>query len=202
MAGVSRRAGAVLRAGAASRLFAEPPRAAWVSRLSNGDAGVSTSGWTGALSRLSASKSTAAVTSTPSLTRREDRMTASSPSRSRMARIAWRMSRATCRTIFIYDSTADSAPHCADEPDLSIVGNFIPCQDVQARDGRADEAGERRAQLRGDEQDGGLARGLLAARGVGDAVLQPLRQTGLEAGIGGIARERALQHALELRLER
>ncbi len=86
------------------------------------------------LSRLEASKSIAAVTSTPSATRLEERMTASSPKRSRIARIAWRMSRAVCRTIFIVALQKDFSdpPHSP--------GGLCGCRGFHSRRARAGSA--------------------------------------------------------------
>jgi len=82
-------------------------------------------------SSVDASKSTAAVISTPSLVRRDDRMTASSPSCSRTPRSACRMSRAVCRMIFIY-----LLPYRSHQTNLAVVRYLVPGDHVQVRQTR------------------------------------------------------------------
>src|SRR5215472_11985788 len=160
---------------------------------------------TAAFSRRAASKSTAAVSSTPSGVRFEDRITASSPSCSRMPRSAWRVSGAMYLMIRIkllrQPHSGASATHGGHQAHLAVVRNLVPRQHVQSRHARAHEARERCPQGRRHQQHGRLPGHFASARRLHQTLLQLLCQTGLQTRVGGVAGERTREQALELGVE-
>src|SRR5580698_10176627 len=117
---------------------------------------------------LSASKSMAAVISTPLAVRRVARMTASAPRLSRTARSACRMSGPVWRVIFIsilqlpraYCSSTDRR----NQADFPVVRNLTPGQNMHVRDTGAYEPGQCLAQRRRHQQHRRLAHEFLPLR--------------------------------------
>src|SRR5580698_4104922 len=129
---------------------------------------------------LSASKSMAAVISTPFAVRRVARITASAPRLSRTARNACLMSGPVWRVIFIsvlqlpraYSSSADRRY----QADFAVIRYLAPGQNVHVRDTGADEPGQRLSQRRRHQQHRRLADQFLTLRAFRQAALQSLRQ--------------------------
>ena len=84
-----------------------------------------------------------------------------------------------------------SPPMLADDAQTLGLGDLVPGEHVQQRNGVAHQPGQPRADGRVDEQHRGLPVGVLALDGLGQGGVQALGESGLDPDAATAARARA-----------